>query len=95
MPRYLISRLFDELDEDEQAAVGPRSRRLIDEHYPEITWEHSHVVADETGRLRTFCVYDSPDEAMIRAHADRLGDHSIERIYEIGGDISPADFPAA
>jgi hypothetical protein len=93
MPRYLISRIFDELDEDEQNALGPRSRRIIDEDYPEITWEHSHVVTDHAGVLRTFCIYDAPNEAVIRAHSGELGRHQIEAIYEIGGDISPADFP--
>ncbi len=93
MPRYLISRIFDELDEDEQNELGPRSRRIIKEHYPEIIWEHSHVVTDKAGVLRTFCVYDAPSEDVIRAHSEELGDHQIEMIYEIGGDISPADFP--
>jgi hypothetical protein len=93
MPRYLISRIFDELDEDEQNELGSRSRRIIDEDFPEITWEHSHVVTDPAGVLRSFCIYDAPNEAVIRAHSDELGHHQIEAIYEIGGDISPADFP--
>jgi hypothetical protein len=93
MPRYLISRVFDDLDQEEQDQLGTRSRRIIDQDYPEITWEHSHVVTDQAGTLRTFCVYDAPNEDLIRAHGDQLGRHQIEAIYEIGGDISPADFP--
>jgi Protein of unknown function (DUF4242) len=93
MPRYLISRVFDQLDDQEQAQLGVQARRLILEEYPEITWEHSHVVADSAGNLRSFCVYDAPNEDAIRAHGVRLGHHCIETIYEIGGDISPADFP--
>lgn len=93
MPRYLISRVFDDLDEEEQDQLGTRSRRIIDQDYPEITWEHSHVVTDSAGTLRTFCVYDAPNEDLIRAHGQQLGRHQIEAIYEIGGDISPADFP--
>lgn len=93
MPRYLISRVFEELDQEEQEQLGPRSRRILDQDYPEIRWEHSHVVMDQEGTLRTFCVYDAPNEDVIRAHGDQLGRHRIEMIYEIGGDISPADFP--
>lgn len=93
MPRYLVSRVFDELDQDEQAQIGSRSKRLLVEEYPEMTWEHSHVVTDSAGNLRTFCIYDAPNEDAIRAHAKQLGRHQIETIYEIGGDISPADFP--
>ena len=45
MPRYLIVRKFD-VQEDEMPEVGRRSRRTIEESYPEITWEHSHVIVD-------------------------------------------------
>ena len=93
MSRYLITRVLDDLDEHEQGQIGVQARRLILEDYPEITWEHSHVVTDSAGNLRTFCVYDAPSEDVIRAHGDRLEHTSIETIYEIGGDISPADFP--
>ena len=30
---------------------------------------------------------------MVREHASLLGDHFVEEIYEIAGDVSPADFP--
>jgi hypothetical protein len=93
MPRFLISRVLDELDQDELNELGSRSRRIIAQEYPEITWEHSHVVTDQAGSLRSFCIYDAPNADVIMAHAERLGQHRIETIYEIGGDISPADFP--
>ena len=47
---------------------------------------------DEDGNLKSYCVYSSPNPELIREHASLLGDHSILHIYEIGGDISPADF---
>ena len=61
MPRYLISRVFDELDQHELDELGTRSRQIIDHDYPEITWEHSHVVTDGAGNLRSFCIYDAPN----------------------------------
>ena len=49
MPRYLVVRRFD-VAEDEMPEVGKRSRKTIEEGYPEIIWEHSHVVARATAR---------------------------------------------
>lgn len=93
MPRFLIERIFGEVDEAALREVGERSKRIAFEEFPEVVWEHSHVVVDEDGASRTFCVYDAPDERTVRAHAERLGMHRIGRVYEIGGDVSPDDFP--
>jgi hypothetical protein len=30
---------------------------------------------------------------MVREHSALLGDHFIQEIYEIAGDVTPADFP--
>jgi hypothetical protein len=94
MPRYLIERVWSPLEEEEMAAKGLLSKHILmeDERFSRVTWEHSHVVMDEDGQLKSFCVYSSPDTELIRAHAEQLGDHTVGGIYEIGGDISPADF---
>ncbi len=92
MPRYLITRSF-EVTSDQMPPVGRRSRELTETDFPEITWEHSHVVVDDDGLVRTFCVYEAPDEETVRAHSEKLGQHTIDSLYEIAGDVSPADFP--
>ena len=92
MPRYLVIRTFD-VDESEMPEVGSRSRKVMDEKYPEIVWEHSHVVVGSDGTPKSFCIYEAPDEEMVREHAERLGDHVVTTIYEVAGDVSPADFP--
>ena len=94
MPRYLIERLWDPLDEEEAAATGPRSKRILsqNEQFAPVVWEHSHVVMDEDGTLKTYCVYSSPNTDLLREHASMLGEHTVSSIYEIGGDISPDDF---
>jgi hypothetical protein len=92
MPKYLIERTFD-IDEEAMPEVGRRSRRIIEEQLPEIVWEHSHVVADSDGTLKSFCVYIAPNEEMVRRHAELLGQHVVDHVYEVGGDVSPADFP--
>ena len=89
----MIVRSFD-VTEPEMAGVGRRSRELTEDEFPEITWEHSHVVVDDDGNVRTFCVYAAPDEAMVREHATRLGRHTVDSVDEIAGDVTPADFPS-
>jgi hypothetical protein len=92
MPRYLIVRRFT-IGEGEMPSVGRRSRELTEEQFPEITWEHSHVVVDPEGRVYTYCVYEAPSEEMVREHSRELGRHEIESLGEIAGDVTPADFP--
>jgi hypothetical protein len=92
MPKYLIVRTFT-VDADEMPVVGHRSKKIAQERFPQIVWEHSHVVVDDEGVVRTFCVYSGPDEEIIREHAVALGQHTIDALHEIAGDVSPADFP--
>jgi Protein of unknown function (DUF4242) len=94
MPRYLIERVWDSIQEEEMAAKGPLSKRILtqDEQFSAIAWEHSHMVMAEDGQLKSFCVYSSPSTELIREHAELLGDHTVKAIYEIGGDISPDEF---
>jgi hypothetical protein len=94
MPRFMIVRSFD-VGESDMPAVGRRSREIVEGELPEITWEHSHVVVDDDGKVHTFCVYDAPNEAVVRDHSSRLGQHRIDSIDEIVGDVTPEDFPAA
>ena len=94
MARYLIERVWDPMEEEELSAKGPLSKKILEdnEQFSPVVWEHSHTVMDEEGRLKTYCVYSSPNTDLIREHASLLGDHSIHHIYVIGGDISPDDF---
>jgi hypothetical protein len=92
MPRYLIVRRFS-VAENEMSTVGRRSRELVEGDFPEITWEHSHVVVDGEGTVRTYCVYGAPNEEIVLEHSKRLGAHTIEGLHEIAGDVTPADFP--
>ena len=93
MARFLIQRAFGPRDDAEMEIIGADSKRIIKEKMPEITWEISHVVADADGNITTFCIYQAPDEDAIQKHAELLGRHHIDELYEIGGDVSPADFP--
>jgi Protein of unknown function (DUF4242) len=90
----MIVRSFD-VGESDMPPVVRRSREIVENELVEIVWEHSHVVVDDQGLVRTYCVYDAPSEDMVREHSSRLGQHRIDSIDEIVGDVTPADFPAA
>jgi hypothetical protein len=92
MPRYLIERTYS-VDEDMMPEVGRRSKLVAGNQFPELVWEHSHVVMDESGTIKSFCVYAAPNPELVRQHAEVVGSHLVERLYEIGGDVTPADFP--
>jgi hypothetical protein len=88
----MIIRSFD-VREDQMPVIGRRSRVLTEGDFPEITWEHSHVVVSDEGLVKTFCVYEAPTEDVVRLHGAKLGQHRVDAIYEIAGDVTPADFP--
>jgi hypothetical protein len=92
MPRYLVERTFT-VSIDEMPPVGRESKRLVKEVFTGVTWEHSHVVLTADGTVRTYCVYDAPDEAAIHEHALALGRHHVDLVYEIAGDVTPDDNP--
>ena len=71
MPRFMIVRLFD-VTEPEMPDVGRRSRELVETEFEQITWEHSHVVVDDDGSVRTYCVYEAPTADMVVEHSPRL-----------------------
>lgn len=73
--------------------VGRRSRQLVERDFPEVTWEHSHVLVGDDGSVKTYCVYAAPDEETVRQHSAALGQHTLEGLHEIAGDVTPADFP--
>jgi uncharacterized protein DUF4242 len=93
VPRFIIERSWDDMDEQAMDEAAARSKRIAEQRYPEIHWEHSHVVMDSEGRVKSFCVHTAPEQAVIHRHAEELGQHYVDRVFEIAGDISPSDFP--
>jgi Protein of unknown function (DUF4242) len=94
MPKFLVERRFH-VEEDQMPAVNRRSKQVAIEQFPgTITWHHSHVVIDDdTGVVKTYCVYEAPSEEIVRQHAAAFGAHDVEGVYEIAGDVTPDDFP--
>lgn len=94
MPRYLIERNFGRIDDEKMHGYGERSASILKNQMNDVVWLHSHVAVGDDGTVRTFCVYIAPDLDVVYKHADMLGGHTIEHVWEIGGDVSPADFDA-
>jgi hypothetical protein len=92
MPRYLIERAYGQAEQEAMQNIGHRMKQVAEESFPDVTWEHSHVVSDESG-IKTFCVYESPTEELLHEHANRVGGHTITQVYEIATDVAPADYP--
>jgi Protein of unknown function (DUF4242) len=92
MTKFLVERRFH-VGEDEMQEVGRRSRQIIEENFPEITWHHTHVVVGEDSKVRTYCIYEAPNEEVVRSHSELLGLHDIAYLAEIAGDVTPNDFP--
>ncbi len=92
VPRYVVERTYT-VDMDTLPTVATRSKAIGHYHYPQIIWEHSHVVVGDDGTPKSFCIYEAPSVEMVREHSRQLGDHFIETIYEIAGDVTPDDFP--
>ena len=85
MPRYLIHRTGGAISDAELDAAAETSARVRDEQFPDITWEHSHVVRTPEG-LTTYCVYGAPDEQAVRDHASAAG-LPVDAVYVIERDI--------
>jgi hypothetical protein len=92
MPRYLVERTFTVSIAD-MPPVGRESKRLTKEEFSGVTWEHSHVTVADDGTVRTYCVYEAPNEEIVHQHALALGQHVVDVVQEIAGDVSPDDYP--
>jgi hypothetical protein len=82
-----MERTVGDVTRDELDEIAARSQKIRAERFPEITWEHTHVVRSPDG-LKAFCVYESPNADSVRSHAEALG-LPVERFYEVETDLSP------
>ena len=87
MPRFFLERTVGDVTREELDAIAARSQEIRAARYPQITWEHTHVVRTDEG-MKAFCLYDAPDGASVREHAAELG-QPLERFYEGEPDLEP------
>lgn len=85
MPRFLITRVLGAVSDEQLDAAAAESARVRAAQFPDITWEHSHVVHTGDG-LTSYCVYGAPDEQAVRDHAAAAG-LPADEVREIARDL--------
>lgn len=87
MPQFLIERQIpgiERMTPSELQAVARKSNRVLADLGSQIRWLHSYIVDG-----RTFCLYEAPDEDLIREHA-QLSGFPCNKITRVVGMLDPA-----
>jgi hypothetical protein len=86
MPEFVIEREMPgagQLSRDDLKMASQTSCSVLKDLGPEIQWVHSYVTDN-----KLYCVYRSPNEDLIREHAQR-GGFPCNRINEVRTIIDP------
>ena len=78
--------------EDLQAAAK-KSAEVGDEPDSGVRWIRSYVLAEESGELGTFCVYEADSPEAIRAHA-AAADLPVDEVIPIADTVVVRPDPA-
>lgn len=87
MPTYVIERNMSgvgDMTDDQAQQTTRESLEVLDGLGNGIRWSRSFVVDN-----KIYCLYESPDEAMIRQHAKKMG-LPADRISEVRRVLDPA-----
>jgi hypothetical protein len=86
MAKFVIERNIPgagDLTWEQLQAAAQKSCSVLDILGPDVHWLHSYVTDD-----KLYCVYASPDEELIKVHAERSG-FVASRISEVRALIDP------
>ncbi len=92
MPKFVIERDIvgaGKLPKNELQAISQKSCGVLKEMGPQIQWLQSFVTDD-----KIYCVYIAPDEAAVRAHAQK-GGFPANKIARVRNVIDPTTAEAA
>jgi hypothetical protein len=87
MPKFVIEREIPgagKFTASDLKAISQKSCGVLSSMGPQIQWIHSYVTDD-----RVYCVYQAPDEATVRRHAE-LGGFPANRVDRVHTVIDPA-----
>ena len=87
MPKFVIERQIPgagQFTASDLKAISQKSCGVLGSMGSQIQWIHSYVTGD-----RIYCVYQAPDEAMVRRHAE-LGGFPANRVDRVFNVIDPA-----
>ena len=86
MPKFVIERVIPgagKLSAAELHAISQKSCAVLNSMGPQIQWVQSFVTAD-----KIYCVYNAPDEEMVRRHA-REGGFPANTVAKVSAVIDP------
>jgi hypothetical protein len=86
MPKFVIEREIPEAGKftpEQLKAISQTSCGVLRAMGPEIQWVHSYVTDD-----KIYCIYNAPDEAAVREHAQQ-GGFPANRIAQVRSTIDP------
>ena len=86
MPKYIIEREIPDagkLNQSDLQGISQKSCDVLKNMGPQIQWVESYVTDD-----KVYCVYISPNEAMIKQHAQK-GEFPANKVSEIKNIIDP------
>lgn len=86
MPKYVIEREIPgagKLTPEQLKEISQTSCGVLLKMGSEIQWVHSYVTGD-----KIYCVYNSPNEALIKEHA-KQGGFPVNSINEVASIIDP------
>ena len=92
MPKFVIERDIagaGKLPKQELQAISQKSCSVLQSMGPQIQWVQSYVTDD-----KIYCVYVAPDEAAVRAHAQK-GGFPANKISRVRTIIDPTTAEAA
>jgi len=86
MPKYVIEREIPgvgKMTAEQLKAISQISCEVLSNLGPQIQWVHSYVATD-----KIYCVYNAPNEEMIREHA-RQGGFPANLVSKVSVIIDP------
>ena len=89
MPQFVIEREMPGVggaSPNDLKAASQTSCNVLRELGPEIQWVHSYVTDD-----KIYCIYYSPDEALIREHGRMIG-VPVDRVAAVRRILEPVNF---
>jgi hypothetical protein len=86
MPKFVIERDIPgagKLSGPDLQGISAKSCSVLSELGPSIQWVHSYVTDD-----KVYCIYNAPNEEMVREHA-RRGGFPANRVSQVREIIDP------
>ncbi len=93
MNLYVIARRNGFASQQDLEAAAARSSHEGDKPGSKVRWIRSYVVAEDSGELGTFCIYQAESPEAIRAHA-RAADLPVDEIVPIADTVVARPDPA-